>query len=634
MNTKYCFENAEMYKYPAVFSGACIDSSERLKEQYGEQETHQVIYETVLTQPESTGDISFRVDTGKKPVGDYWLEFDYAVYASEDEAVLTPCKFLDASCLKSNRDPEEVLFFLEQDLKELIGQDKAALLEQPLLDLADKLAGKCSALFQVGSMDSRKASESLRIYTRPMKPDKVFALLESLSWTGDPQPARRVMDGMTQYAAGGGFTLSFDLFRDHISEKVGIEFHPLQNKPEKLKSLLTCLMYDWGCFPAKCDAMMDWYLAKPIPETMLQNDICHIKFTIDEGEVCTVKAYLRQIDEASALAPYHRALRHPRLMNLELTTRCPLHCPQCYVHLNTGDEMVLDTALYWLREGKKAGISLVCLSGGETLCYSHLPELIRECSKLGLTSAIALSGIYADKECLRGLIEDGVNDIFISLNGSTEEINSKTRDGYQLAIDALQNLKDLEYKNIGINWVMNKKNAHDLPDMIALCERYNVKQLALLAFKPDSAYEWERFPSVAQMEVAARQIKAYHGPVDVWAEPCFSQMKALLGRSALAGNLNRGINRGCRAGRDQISVSVDGKLTPCRHLDVREEYDSIMEYWEDSEFLQELRKVEDKRREPCLGCRFEDNCLPCNAVGYKLNGEFTYGLDACELSSR
>ena len=120
MNTKYCFENAEMYKYPAVFSGACIDSSERLKEQYGEQETHQVIYETVLTQPESTCDISFRVDTGKKPVGDYWLEFDYAVYASEDEAVLTPCKFLDASCLKSNRDPEEVLFFLEQDLKELI----------------------------------------------------------------------------------------------------------------------------------------------------------------------------------------------------------------------------------------------------------------------------------------------------------------------------------------------------------------------------------------------------------------------------------------------------------------------------------------------------------------------------------
>jgi hypothetical protein len=61
-----------------------------------------------LTEAETTCDISFRVDTGMNPVGDYWLEFDYAVYASEDEAVLTPCKFLDASCLKPNRDEERV----------------------------------------------------------------------------------------------------------------------------------------------------------------------------------------------------------------------------------------------------------------------------------------------------------------------------------------------------------------------------------------------------------------------------------------------------------------------------------------------------------------------------------------------
>ena len=172
---------------------------------------------------------------------------------------------------------------------------------------------------------------------------------------------------------------------------------------------------------------------------------------------------------------------------------------------------------------------------------------------------------------------------------------------------------------------------NDLSDMISLCERYQVKLLAILAFKPDSAYEWERFPSAAQMEEAARQIKAYRGPVEVGAESCFSQMRALLGRSALAGNLNRGIRRGCCAGRDQVSVSVDGKLTPCRHLDYREEYDSILEYWEKSPFLAELRKVEDKRREPCLGCRYENYCLPCNAVGYKLHGEFTYGLAACEL---
>jgi pyrroloquinoline quinone biosynthesis protein E len=483
-------------------------------------------------------------------------------------------------------------------------------------------------------MDSRLASESVRIYTQPMKPENVLLLLSSLSWTGDSQPAQRVMEEMSAYASMGRFTLSFDLFPDRISEKIGIEFYPRQYRPKTLEPLLRSLVDGWDCLPEKCDALMDWYLEKPIPETRLQTDICHIKFTIEGGEVHTVKAYMRQLDERRVSAPHYRAHRHPQLMNLELTTRCPLHCPQCYVHLNTGEEMELDTALYWLREGKASGISTVCLSGGETLCYSHLPELIRECRKLGLTSAISLSCIYADKACLRGLIDDGVSEIFISLNGSTEEINRRTRDGYQLAIDALQNLKELGFEHTCINWVMSKENAHDLPDMIRLCERYQVKLLAILAFKPDSAYEWERFPSAAQMEEASRQIKAYRGPVMVVAESCFSQMRALLGRSALAGNLNRGIRRGCCAGRDQISVSVDGKLTPCRHLDVREEYDSILEYWENSPFVAELRRVEDKRREPCLGCRYEHNCLPCNAVGYKLQGEFTYGLAACELGQR
>jgi len=101
MNAKYYFENAELHTIPAVFSRECIEGSQRLKEQYGEQETHEVICETVLTETEATCDISFRVDTGKKPVENYWLEFDYAVYSSGDETALTPCKFLDASCLKT-----------------------------------------------------------------------------------------------------------------------------------------------------------------------------------------------------------------------------------------------------------------------------------------------------------------------------------------------------------------------------------------------------------------------------------------------------------------------------------------------------------------------------------------------------
>jgi hypothetical protein len=57
----------------------------------------------------------------------------------------------------------------------------------------------------------------------------------------------------------------------------------------------------------------------------------------------------------------NRYLPAPWQMNLELTTKCPLHCPQCYVYLNNGREMPLETALYWIRDAAEAGVQHVNL---------------------------------------------------------------------------------------------------------------------------------------------------------------------------------------------------------------------------------------------------------------------------------
>ena len=319
---------------------------------------------------------------------------------------------------------------------------------------------------------------------------------------------------------------------------------------------------------------------------------------------------------------------HPVQMNLELTTACPLHCPQCYVHLNTGREMPLETALYWIRDAAEAGISEVNLSGGETMCYPHLTELIRECHKLGLESNIALSGVYVTEKKLGEFIDAGVTRIFVSLNGSTKAVNEKTRDGYELAISTLEMLRDMEWENTVINWVMHEYNADDFPNMIALAERYNVSTLVILSFKPDSAHQLGSYPTSEQIRTVARQIREYKGTVDITAESCFSQLRTLAAKSFF-GSLNYGVFRGCGAGRNGISVSVEGKLTPCRHIEIEEEYDHIMEYWNQSEFLAKLRTVEDSRKEPCKGCKWEKNCLPCQAVGLKLHNELNYGMQEC-----
>ncbi len=332
-----------------------------------------------------------------------------------------------------------------------------------------------------------------------------------------------------------------------------------------------------------------------------------------------------------------RYLKRPLQMNLELTGECPLHCPQCYVEADPSRRMPLETALHHIREAAACGVRDVNLSGGETLCYPGLEELIRACTSYGLVSAVALSGALADEAALRGLLDAGVSQIYISLNGSTREINQKTRDGYEAAVRTLGLLASLRERGIlsaqtGINWVMHRTNAEDFSSMIRLAEDCRVDQLVVMGLKPDAAGHLEGFPSREQMTAVARQIRSYAGPLEIGVESCFSPLRALVGESLFTGNLNRGIQRGCGAGRDSYSVNASGAYTPCRHILLPERYQSLDAYWNDSAVLQKLRTAEDHRCPPCTGCRLQAYCLPCMEIGEKLGDSLLAGFPGCPLA--
>ena len=340
------------------------------------------------------------------------------------------------------------------------------------------------------------------------------------------------------------------------------------------------------------------------------------------------KAYLRQ----GSVSYYggFKAYDTPILMNLELTTRCPLRCPQCYCDLSGGKDMERDIALYWIKEAAKNKVRAVNLSGGETMLYPHLPELIRTCHELGMKANIALSGYGVSREALEELIDCGVYQICISLNGSTKQINSYSRDGYALAVNALKLLAEIGYDRTCINWVMHSNNAEDMQEMFRLAEKYHVADFAVMVFKPDASYQRPSIPSGEQILRAAKQIKGYSGPLHIHVEECFSQLRAVMGQRFFF-NMNRGISRGCGAGRDGISISVDGMITPCRHLELKEEFKTIREYWEHSAVLKQLRQAEDEPKEPCRGCGYRKYCIPCMAVNWKMNGKLYMGDEDCTV---
>lgn len=318
-------------------------------------------------------------------------------------------------------------------------------------------------------------------------------------------------------------------------------------------------------------------------------------------------------------------------INIELTTSCPLHCPQCYCMLEGGKHISLEIAKRKLDEAAEHGVRQVQLSGGETLCYPRIVELIAYASKRLSEVNIALSGWGLDEKKLAQLIDAGVTGIFISLNGSTEEINSLTRDGYEYAISALDLLTRCSFSNTTINWVMHSNNANDFDRMVQLADHFRVANLVVMAFKPDSHHEMKSFPNAEQMYQVAKKIKHHQGNVKLLVETCFSQMLAILKDTKLFGNLNVGLLRGCTAGLSSYSINVDGMYSPCRHLDYFENWPSLEDYITNSSVLSLLRNAENDTRQPCFNCRFNNYCRPCLAVNSKLHGEIYKGHEMCNV---
>lgn len=621
-----CLDYLERHEYAGLFDAECRRRWENIRKRFGDLETEETILEVNLAEDAPGCDYSIRLPRETSYSQEYWLELDYEACSGTD---IIPCYFFDA--LKAN-DRAALEGMAEELLPEIAEHDTIERLAPLLLRSAEAAFAHGGKIYQIGSMQGRRPGESLRIFLDDLAPKDILSVLDELDWRGDMPALGRLLDMFAPYSDCQKFIIDFDISPEGLSSKIGINFGTQNKRTATIAGLLDFLREKGLCLPTKREDVLRFVDEFPAYSPYIQNDISHFKLAFENSRVTAAKAYLRQ-----GTVPYRhdfRAYESPVLMNLELTTRCPLRCPQCYCDLTGGRDMERDTALYWIREAAKNGVKTINLSGGETLLYPHLAELIAECKRRGMEANIAISGYGADKETLSALIQSGVSDICVSLNGSTSEVNALSRNGYHLAIGALENLRDLGYERTVVNWVMHSFNAADFPNMIRLAEKYKVREIAIMMFKPDRNGAMASIPNFEQVTALAQQIKEYKGIVILSVEECFSQLRAVLGQRFFM-NLNVGISRGCGAGRDGVSVSVDGSLTPCRHLfRHKENWDSLTDYWHKSNVLGKLRCIEEQSDDTCESCRYRNYCLPCQAVSWELTGKFTMGAYGCPLSGK
>ena len=185
---------------------------------------------------------------------------------------------------------------------------------------------------------------------------------------------------------------------------------------------------------------------------------------------------LETLEEINNLTPMHvKELPNdypgPEIVHLEISDRCNLSCPYCYVGKKEAKELATGN---WLRIIKKladSGVFQITFGGGEPTLRDDVIPLAAYAREVGLNVCMTSNGINIpkyDQQQLRFF-----NQINISYHASA---------GLQPFMDALSHLHKNGIKS-GINFCLSKQYAPMLPVILSVASSYGAS-LLVLTYKP------------------------------------------------------------------------------------------------------------------------------------------------------
>jgi pyrroloquinoline quinone biosynthesis protein E len=279
--------------------------------------------------------------------------------------------------------------------------------------------------------------------------------------------------------------------------------------------------------------------------------------------------------------------------------------------------------MYLLDVVKQNDVRLFVLNGGEPLLYPEIIPLLSKIRNMDVAVNIFSSGFGLSYEIVE-ILKDSKNiSFYISLNGSTEKINGLSREGYEIAINAVNMLASANVI-YGINWVARHDNTADFPNMLALCRTNKASFLSVVCSKLTGKNELDSPLDKADLEFIAGYINAIKDEEPrILIESCFPMLITLINTP------KSGFNAHCYAGIVNCNINCDLSFQPCTHLKTPEKYDTIDEYWHKSVILKTLREHPPSSLAPCNQCSHKRICSLCRAISLDTSIDFTKSSDLC-----
>ena len=190
-----------------------------------------------------------------------------------------------------------------------------------------------------------------------------------------------------------------------------------------------------------------------------------------------------------------RLCKKPELKQIlvELTLKCNEHCFHCGSSCSAEQPHGLPLEEYkkFVDEIKenfcaKDKRTIIALTGGEPMLYPDFFPLIEYMHKQGVPWGMTSNATLINKENAKRLKECGLKSISISIDGLPKRHDQYRglKNGFELAMQRLQNLVELDFCNTMVTTVVNHENINELDKLFELFDTIDFNEWRLTGLEP------------------------------------------------------------------------------------------------------------------------------------------------------
>ncbi len=325
-------------------------------------------------------------------------------------------------------------------------------------------------------------------------------------------------------------------------------------------------------------------------------------------------------------------------LTLELTYRCPLHCPWCSNPLDFDkfkNELSTEEWKKVLREGRAMGSLQLGFTGGEPMLRDDIEELVAYSDGLGYYTNLITCGVGLTSERLKELKKVGLKQIQLSIQSNDRETTNKLvgADVFDQKLEIAHEIKAQGFPMV-LNVPVCKQNVRQTGNILKMAEDIGADYIE---FANVQYYNWallnraEFLPTREELEAAEETVKITRERLGkkmaiYFVIPDYFDVRP----------------KACMNGWGAIHLTIDpdGAALPCQESRVIKglDFPNVREHsldwiWNESPVFNSFRGHE-WMKEPCRSCdeKGKDHG-GCRCQAFLLTGDAANADPVCSKSS-